>query len=121
MDLFDVILAKKMSGGSGGGGSGSSDFSTAQVTIIADSSDTIDEQIQLDNVFWSDEGIISPVIAANVESNEYTVVLYRNQVLLNEYGVDVIKSTSGAIEVVEEGQYAITGDCSITVKQFALL
>ena len=32
MDLFDLVVARKMSGGGGGGG-GSSDFSTANVTI----------------------------------------------------------------------------------------
>ena len=32
-DLFDIALARKLSGGGGGGG-GSSDFSTAEVTLI---------------------------------------------------------------------------------------
>lgn len=32
-DLFDAVVARKLSGGGGGGG-GSSDFSTAQVTFI---------------------------------------------------------------------------------------
>ena len=114
--LFDIAVARKLSGGGGGGGS--SDISSAQVTIIADSSDTTNDQIQLDNVVLSDEGIIYPVEMANSESNEYTVVLYQNYMLLNDYD-GVIKSTTGAIELVEEGQYAITGDCSITVKQFS--
>ena len=35
MDLYDIAVARKLSGGGGGGGS--SDFSTAQVTIINES------------------------------------------------------------------------------------
>lgn len=118
----DVITADRMNHieqGIANAGGGSSDLSTAQVTIIADSSDTTNDSLELSNVLWSDEGVILPVATVNAESTVYTVVLYRNHMLLNEDDIEVIKSTTGAIEEVEEGQYAITGDCSITVKQFS--
>ena len=110
MDLYDIAIAKKLSGSGGGGGS-SSDFTTATVTFVGD-----------DGL----EGFYTPYIAC-IESNylyvdynyqeenskSYTVPLYKGTAKI--VIVDTVTSTSGAVSL-NDRIATITGDCSITLR-----
>lgn len=96
----------------GGGGGGSSDFSTAQVTIIGDEGVT--------GFYTPFMPMLTPdglnCVGVYQEESEatYSVLLYKGSVSFSVgYSISVV-STSGAIELDD---YAIvTGDCSITVR-----
>ena len=114
MNLFDIAVARKLSGGGGGGGS--SDFSTAEVTV----NDVSEAQpiIWLCRAFSVNMGgadfrISTPTAQG---SGTYTAILYYGQAELsvNDPGSYNI-STTGNIDEMGEGSYLITGDCTITI------
>ena len=106
-DLFDVVVARKLSGGGGGGGS--SDFSTATVTVSGGNLlgalpfIMTEEQGGMDCLF---------IAAQSYAPGAYSIALYKGMAALDLSGVT---SVSGNIEDVGGGFYFITGDCTITI------
>ena len=118
VDLFDVVVARKLSGGGGGGGS--SDFSTAEVTIT-DNASTDGVSLWIPNVVVA-EGMsaITPQVATfGMGTTANAVVpLYGNGAVaqldaITAYGATI--STSGNITQIDGTIYLITGDCTITI------
>lgn len=110
MDLYDIAVARKLSGGGGGGGS--SDFSTAEVTIngmppfIADVATLTDDGLRASCFKGIGDGTI-------------TVVLYKGSTIL-EGNNDTPEFTVPAGETnisydSDEDYWIITGDCTITI------
>lgn len=110
MDLFDVVVAKKLSGGGSGGG-GSSDFSTAQVTLINRGTYFYRIPCILDNAEYDVHG---SACTDYFDSSTLTAILYKGKAYA-EFSPLEVDSISGNIEFDEGGQmYVITGDCTIT-------
>ena len=94
------------------GGGGSSEFSTAQVTIIGDEGAT---NFVIPYLPYIDEGAINVCINDGVQadnSHTYSVALYENTVIT--YIFDTVTATSGDV-TVDDGLVTITGDCSMTI------
>jgi len=93
------------------GGGGSSDFSTAEVTVIQE-----DESLR---------GFLLPSISNDTfelqeyQSGIHTVPLYRGSLfIMASANIGIIESVSGDIERLSEGKrsyYRIYGDCTITI------
>jgi len=93
------------------GGGGSSDFSTAQVTVIKE-----EESLN---------GLILPTISDDTyeiqpyQSGIYTVPLYKGSLFIKGAPIlGIIESVSGDIEELGSGKnnyYRIYGDCTITI------
>lgn len=130
-DLFDIAVARKLSGGSGGG---SSDFSTAQVTLSANAEDTYIQisSVVLDivsRIFVPPYPISDPLyypLGYDTDASlgeTLTVVLYQGAGYATFYAYHeetVSVSGSATIEqyIVEDiPMYfiIITGDCTITI------
>lgn len=111
-DLFDVVVARKLSGGGGGGGS--SDFSTAEVTVQGELS--IEEEgkwfILLDDGVMSSTDVLSDCTIV--------IVLYQGSFeaeIYNPGGYGAVVTTGDAIATTEARKttLTITGDCTITI------
>lgn len=95
------------------GGGGSSDFSTAEVTVIQQEA--------------SLSGLVLPTISADTfelqiyQSGIHTVPLYKGSLFIMDAGnLGIIESVSGDIEEMGSGKvyyYRIYGDCTITISQ----
>lgn len=113
MDLYDVVVAKALSGGGGGGGS--SDFTTATMTY----SNSTNTPLGLPIVQDYGEGaqfsypFAPPTGGTSVSVN---VILYKGTAwgVLNVPPESVNISMSGAIED-NDGMFTITGDCTLTI------
>lgn len=113
MDLFDVVVAKKLSGGGSGGG-GSSDFSTATLTVNGNFTQSDLFIVPVVEKGPNDVDIAFPQISSGNSTN--TVILYKGRSVLMFMGSQPRTITvSGNIETVDTGVYFITGDCTITV------
>lgn len=112
MNLYDIAIARKLSGGGGGGGS--SDFSTAKITIasgltrwvMAFSLPIIVEEL--------DDLIGNLEISKEEYSAPLSVVLYKGQCTGAVYTEDGTISVSGNATFDGE-EIIITGDCTITI------
>lgn len=126
-DLFDIAVARKLSGGGGGGGS--SDFSTAQVTIVNNFPVSVPITLYGAIGDYSDEYGLSPNTLPScagtkfAEQSANTTEVY-NLALCETHGIismnsSYMVSVAGNIErlITEEGCviYDITGDCTITI------
>lgn len=112
MDLFDVVVAKKLSGGSGG----SSDFSTAQVTVTGEMS-LPPKALHPTVATLSEDGDASMGIADWIIGETFNVILYKGKAwLIDDSGNLTIPSgeTNITYDSSEEA-YLITGDCTITI------
>lgn len=114
----DVVTAAKlnhMEDGIAGGGGGDSDFSTAQVTVQGDGASEI---------------LIIGCFACHVPDAPYEDMMMTfgrfGEALVLYKGVSYIQidnpqqktiSVSGNIEEVTDGEYFVTGDCTITVNE----
>ena len=108
-DLFDIVTARKLSGGGGG----SSDFSTATMTVVSQQGYPVDLCVAC---------IVRGFLVGKINgfrdaSADITVVLYNNDTTL--FITNNIESRpitiSGAIEDLGDSVYSITGDCTITI------
>lgn len=115
MDLYDIAIAKKLSGSGGGG---SSDFSTAEVTVQITSAQP-GVAIYIPTVISSPMEVISnyPYNPANSSTPQtVTVPLYKGSLII--IGIwdsgAVTVDTSGSVQVMESS-FLITGDCTITI------
>lgn len=113
MNLYDIAIARKLSGGGGGG---SSDFTTATVTFVvsaADYPDWIGACAEGANpVCMSDhaEGTIKG------ENGTKTVILYKGYTFIRpEWNAGLTISVSGNASKDIYDNVTITGDCTITI------
>ena len=109
MNLYDVAIARKLSGGGGGG---SSDASTAKITLV----DPNEMGCVLLGPFYS-ESHETAMPKCFTDDGEVGVLLYKN--LAQVDAVNVLEE-GGSISVsgnatVEDAFVFITGDCTITV------
>lgn len=125
-DLFDVVVARKLSGGGGGG---SSDFSIAKVTLIETATGLFDN-VQFPAIEICDH--VNPPVECIMTSGTYgkagtanvDVPLYKGNAIIvtgNDTSYVTPTVTSGNAEVYtysdEWGTYAdvlVKGDCTIT-------
>lgn len=124
MDLYDIAVARKLSGGSGGGGGGSSDFSTAEITVTGPTEENYLNVLGAMAVDYHDEEYPEDddsytASSENVTSNSVLqIVMYKGKayVALVPYSEQTVITVSGNIEAtVIENRYIITGDCTITI------
>lgn len=119
MNITDILYAKAL-GGSGGGG-GSSDYSTAEVTLIGDdpvSQTYICIPIQLESEY---SGVVGYTDTPE-DGDEYVndVVLYKGYAYcFTPYmgGITVLGDAEAEFSQGEGYYITITGDCSITFGQ----
>ncbi len=102
-DLFDIVIARKLSGGGGGG---SSDFSTATVTATYGHT--------IEGAFYANFPPEAPIEGATIYQNSMsdTLILYKGASLISID--DPVQSISGNIQDMGGGRYVVTGDCTIT-------
>lgn len=101
MDLFDIAVAKKMSGGGGG----SSDFSTAAVTY----NNSAGSQFMLSHIMPEGDGSFP---AIDGESWTVQAILYKGKAIGLILG--------GTVTIEGSASYSapiltVTGDCTITI------
>ena len=103
-DLFDIVTARKLSGGGGG----SNDFSTAQVTVAI-----AGDYIYIPFVF--DEGGEAGIVSTGIiESGTYSVPIYKG-LLVGSIDSTRTVNVSGNAEYNQSNHtIIITGDCTIT-------
>ena len=99
-------------------GGGSSDFSTATVTVNL--SGTTEYVLPLNNCLTLNGRIETFEMINESDNSEYTVVLYQDRPVFLDNEDELVVAVSGNI-VATDGGYNITGDCSITAKQYVLL
>ena len=110
-DLFDIIVARKLSGGGGGG---SSDFSTAILTVTR--GEDIDGKMYIPNLEASPIGTsLFPFLPSAVGTNTYEIVVYSGGTVLIYDGTCTV-TVDGDIQAMGGGTYLITGDCTITMR-----
>lgn len=119
MDLYDIAIARKLSGGGGGGG-GSSDFSTATVTVTSQLQDwnlgmvvpaVCDDDETLGTCIYSDW-----TIGVGDNPTPFQVVLYKGETKASVY-TDEENTISVSGDATFDGNVmlTITGDCTITI------
>lgn len=107
MDLYDIAVARKLSGGSGGGGS--SDFTTANVTLVKNVSQGV-IQIPTLYTFGADDIALSSAFS---QSGDYSIILHSGKCGIS---VDASSYTiSGSASDLGNGTVLATGDCTITI------
>ena len=114
MDLYDIAVARKLSGGSGGGG-GSSDFSTAEVTVVNETRSSQQCKMPvLDEAYEEYPAYAWAMSAIDAEYEGTCIVpLYKGKALVVIDSENV--STSGSIVDDGGGYYYITGNGTITI------
>ena len=110
MDLFDIAVAKKLSGGGGGGGGGDSDFSTAQVTISNSGS------FKPCAIPFINEGqevcmAITDIMGGDISI--FVIPLYKGKAVIYIESENI--SVTGAVEDLGGGYLMVTGDGTITI------
>ena len=117
-DLFDIVVARKLSGGGGGG---SSDFSTAQVTLVNSTAESLD--ISLLPTYAVEEGMGCTICTLGDQLSSNTsvtipIVLYKGGCIWATYSVDAYAdytfTGTGSVSM-DLGMPFITGDCTITI------
>lgn len=107
----DVISAERlnhMEQGISNGGGGSSDFSTAEVTVVNNSSPL--EWVAV--VAYPEYNLLVGEYD-NISSGTYIMPLYKGRLILSTNGSGNV-SVSGNCEYADD-QFIITGDCTITI------
>ena len=121
MDLFDIAIARKLSGGSGGGG-GSSDFSTAEVTITNNLSHEI--ILYISNMEDDELGINSffEVVAVELQTTVIPAILYKGKAVgclidptTNDNTIDGIYICADGIADDGDQYVIVTGNGTITI------
>ena len=110
MDLYDIAVARKLSGGSGGGGGGSSDFSTAQVTVVESEIGFVSNPYTMSSII-EELGVIPIRVRAMDESQNFIVPLYKG---MASFAASENVIVSGDATYDENYRLVhISGDCSI--------
>ena len=115
MNITDIVIAKKLAGSGGGGGS--SDFSTAEVTVV----NTLSGGCSSKGAFAFDEETLTENAASAgdyifpaEETAKVALILYKGNGVI--YIDEDVAETSGNITEISGGYYLVTGDCSITTE-----
>ena len=108
MEYFDNLLGEQLT--DGGGGGGSSDFSTAEVTVNANTQQ-FEFLVPLINEKFGYLGAYDNINPS--ESETLTVCLYKGKAL-TQFLTDGVVSVSGNAQL-NNNQILITGDCTITI------
>ena len=106
MDLYDIAIARKLSGGGGGGGS--SDFSTATVTVV---NGNINANIPYLMNMGGLEGIF--VMEQGYPEGTHEIALWHGAAIVYLRGSNQI--VSGNVKDMGEGMYLVTGDFSVSI------
>lgn len=116
MDLYDIAIAKKLSG-SGGGGGGSSDFSTAEVTLVGKDGSVAGDVYLSTALEESPAASVPRVNFIANESHTYNAILYKGSAaaFVANPAAHTIESITGDAQELSPGVIVITGDCSITI------
>lgn len=93
----------------GGGGGGESDFSTAQVTVVNNTS--AETAIGLLMTIINEDGDL--YVTNGLPSGTYTVPLLNGALYIAYLGLSAVSVSGNASE--EDGDITITGDCTITI------
>lgn len=96
-----------------GGGGGSSDFSTAEVTVIntsAEYASTLKGSIVVD--VGSEFGTTYEMDIATSQTKTANVIMYKGNSIVY---ISDVESTSGAIQSIDGKRFLITGNCTITI------
>lgn len=116
-----VIESVKINGEEAGGGGGSSDFSTAEVTLIV--SDDFQSLINI----WTPSMVDEPDFACAInnlqaepgQTNTQSVILYKGMaigtLLLGDFDPAPTINVLGNVTYEGAGAFTITGDCTITI------
>ena len=117
-DLFDVVVARKLSGGGGGGGS--SDFSTAEVTVVNTMSSSAEStKLSVPTINPPSTLISSTFISMPEDTDNISVVLYKDGTLIDisEFDASTEFAVSGDAELLSRPVKGIRifGDCTITI------
>ena len=110
MEYYDNLLGEQLTEGGGG----SSDFSTAEVTIIGynDNMGFLPPSFP----YVADNNTIVTMPAQEENSHTYTVVLYKGSAWGVIRGAD-IKAMTGGIELSQDDEFLIvTGDGTLTIE-----
>ena len=120
MNIYEMLVNRALNGGGGGGG-GSSDFSTAQVTITASTTNP-DQSFNIVFPAIMNDPYYPNLYAENVgmtDAMEFTVPMYKGEAVGTVWAeFPVTVSSTGDVEVIGEGtEYYIyiRGNCTITV------
>lgn len=110
MDLFDIAVAKKLSGSGGGGGGG--DLSTAEVKFIV-SEGGVRTNFAFIDPEYNDIEILTPSL--DVGEVTYTLPLYKNGQYIN---IAIASGTTPTLtgDITYDGNgFSITGNGTISV------
>jgi hypothetical protein len=91
-----------------GSGGGSSDFSTANVTVVRNTTAIVALPVKYD------DGSIGAIVVDNANSGDNDIFLYKGHAFASVFTAGVNVSASGNATAVEGG-VEITGDCTITI------
>lgn len=114
-DLFDIVVARKLSGGGGGG---SSDFSTATVTLICNA--TYEVNCGLATAKEAMPPFVPQAETVSIftlyDGDEFTVtaVLYKGRCRFTALNATALSGT-GNVQDITSLDAIITGDCTITI------
>lgn len=122
MDLFDIAVAKKLSGGGGGGGGGDSDFSLVQVTIYNNAQNGF--RLMLPVLYGGTQYMTSLDFEDIEDGVPVLVPLYKGQLKgVGAYSTDgyMFRLTgTGGVHSTWGGDGAdITGDGTLTIADWA--
>lgn len=107
---FEKYRIKVLQGIAGGGGGGSSDFSTAEMTIVGST-------VNMNCAYITEySGMEFISIGSSFHTGQYTIPLYKGMAVaqLDSRQIGVAIATGNAT-IDEEGVIIITGDCTITI------
>ena len=107
-DLFDVVVARKLSGGGGG----SSDFSTAQVTIINNEQSFV---LYFPNIF--DNRVHGYLDSSDIDGSPVEAVLYKGACHITYTSDDTLNISVTGNATISRREVIVTGDCTITISQ----
>ncbi len=115
MDMTSFLIGRANAGG--GGDSGSSDFSTAEVTLVG--YDVAgDVYLSVTNAGPPDVSFVQASYTF-ARAQNFVAILYKGAAvgMLANAARDEIEHISGNAEDVGNGYFMVTGDCTITIKQ----
>ena len=110
MNLYDIAIARKLSGGGGGG---SSDFSTATITVVGNLPASFNGAFVVDDNETSWEGRMLPPISPTA-----TVILYKGRAIIEDGDGQIAQivippEETNIVYDDDEEYYIVTGNCTI--------